>query len=84
MPAVGSARRREGAVNETVIQRNGKEETLPGKFSHLLAHPGETLVFLTAGGGGYGNPSERLAGAVKRDIELGYVSKQQGQGKLSG
>ncbi|HMF50276.1 MAG TPA: hydantoinase B/oxoprolinase family protein, partial [Candidatus Saccharimonadales bacterium] len=67
----------EGAVNETVIRRNGKDEILPGKFSHLLVHPGETVVFFTAGGGGYGNPSERLAGAVKRDVELGYVSQDK-------
>jgi N-methylhydantoinase B len=65
----------QGAVNGTLIQRNGKEEMLPGKFSHLLVHPGETVTFLTAGGGGYGERSERDAGAVRRDIELGYVSK---------
>ncbi len=70
---------REGAVNETIIQRNGKEEKLPGKFSHLLIRPGETVTFLTAGGGGYGNPTERDAAAVKHDIELGYVSEEQSE-----
>jgi N-methylhydantoinase B len=65
----------QGAVNETIIQRNGKQEKLPGKFSHLVVHPGETVTFLTAGGGGYGKPSEREEAAVKRDVELGYVSK---------
>ena len=65
----------EGAVNETIIQRNGTEEKLPGKFSHLLVRPGETVTFLTAGGGGYGKPAERDTGAVTRDIELGYVSR---------
>ena len=64
----------QGAVNETIIRRDGKQEILPGKFSHLLVHPGESVTFLTAGGGGYGAPSERDAGAVKRDIEMGYVS----------
>jgi len=65
----------EAKTNQTLIQRNGKEETLPGKFSHLLVKPGETVTFLTAGGGGYGKSSERDAALVKRDIELGYVSK---------
>ncbi len=66
----------QGAVNETIIQRNGKAEKLPGKFSHLLVHPGETITFLTAGGGGYGDPGERDISAVKRDVTLGYVSRE--------
>ena len=49
---------------------------LPGKFSHLLVHPGETVTFFTAGGGGYGDPAERDVAAVKRDVELGYVSAE--------
>jgi N-methylhydantoinase B len=69
----------QGAVNETIIRRNGKEEKLPGKFSHLLVHPGETVRFLTAGGGGYGKPSERDISAVKRDLALGYISKEQAE-----
>ncbi|HUF41377.1 MAG TPA: hydantoinase B/oxoprolinase family protein [Verrucomicrobiae bacterium] len=67
----------QGAVNETRIRRNGKEEILPGKFSHLLVHPGETLTFLTAGGGGYGDPDERDAAALRRDLDLGYVSPDE-------
>ena len=58
-----------------IIQRNGKRRNLPGKFSHLLVRPGETVAFLTAGGGGYGEPAERNAEAIKRDIKLGYVSE---------
>ena len=73
----------QGAVNETIIQRNGKAEKLPGKFSHLLVHPGETVTFLTAGGGGYGKPSERDGSAIKRDIALGYISKEQAEKKYS-
>jgi N-methylhydantoinase B len=69
----------EGAVNETIIQRNGKEEKLPGKFSHLLVHPGETVTFLTAGGGGYGTASERDIADVKRDVALGYISKEHAE-----
>ena len=68
----------EGKTNQTVIRRDGKEETLPGKFSHLLVRPGDTVTFLTAGGGGYGNPAEREPAALKRDFVLGYVSKADG------
>ena len=52
----------QGWVNETRIQRNGKEETLPGKFSQMPVRPGEVLTFFTAGGGGYGGPAERDSG----------------------
>ena len=69
----------EGKTNQTLIQRNGKEETLPGKFSHLLVRPGETVTFLTAGGGGYGAPSIRDAAAVRRDVALGYVSREKAE-----
>jgi len=64
-------------TNQTLIQRNGGEETLPRKFSHLLVKPGETVTFRTAGGGGYGNSSERDVASVKRDVELGYVSRKK-------
>ena len=67
----------QGAVNETIIQRNGNTEVLPGKFSHLLVRRGESVTFLTAGGGGYGDPYMRDTASVNRDVELGYVSKQQ-------
>lgn len=67
----------EGMTNLTLIRRNGKQEKLPGKFSHLLVKPGETVTFLTAGGGGYGPASQRDADAVRRDIVLGYVSEEK-------
>jgi N-methylhydantoinase B len=67
----------EGATNQTFIERNGKKETLPGKFSHFVVRPGETITFLTAGGGGYGEPEKRNAIAVNRDVNLGYVSEER-------
>ena len=69
----------EGATNATLLQRNGKEEKLPGKFSHLLVRSGETVTFLTAGGGGHGRSSERDSFAVERDVRLGYVSKERAE-----
>ncbi len=71
----------EGAVNETVIQRNGAKEKLPGKFSHLLVRRGETVTFLTAGGGGYGDPRVRDGAALRRDIALGYVSGAEAEAR---
>ncbi|MGE5302513.1 MAG: hydantoinase B/oxoprolinase family protein [Alphaproteobacteria bacterium] len=67
----------DGMTNLTLIKRNGKEEKLPGKFSHLLVKPGEVVTFLTAGGGGYGPASQRAADALRRDVALGYVSEEK-------
>jgi N-methylhydantoinase B len=73
----------QGAVNETILQRNGKTEKLPGKFSHFLVHRGETVTFLTAGGGGYGDPAEREEKLLKRDLKLGYISKEHAEREYS-
>ena len=76
-PPWGLSGGEQAATNATLIQRNGKEEILPGKFSHLLVRPTETVTFLTAGGGGHGDPAGRDTTAVKRDVALGYVSEEQ-------
>jgi len=68
---------KEGQTNRTFIRRNGKEEELPGKFSRVPVRPGETVTILTAGGGGYGDPSERARPAVERDLAMGYISKEK-------
>ena len=67
----------DGMTNLTLIRRNGKEEKLPGKFSHLPVKAGERITFLTAGGGGYGPASQRDVDALKRDVALGYVSQEK-------
>ncbi len=76
-PPWGLAGGGEGLSNLTLLRRNGGQEKLPGKFSHLLVKPGETVTFLTAGGGGYGPASERDAEALRRDLTLGYVSEKK-------
>lgn len=47
---------------------------LPGK-GEITVHKGETLVIDTPGGGGFGNPEERLRDLVSRDIEEGLISE---------
>jgi N-methylhydantoinase B len=36
--------------------------------------PGDRISFISAGGGGYGDPFERDPEAVERDVQYGYVS----------
>ena len=42
-----------------------------------FCEPGDTITFVSAGGGGYGNPFERDPKAVERDVEYGYVSVEK-------
>jgi N-methylhydantoinase B len=39
--------------------------------------PGETIVSVSSGGGGYGPPSRRAAKLVHRDVQAGYVSRER-------
>jgi len=66
-------------VNETRIERGGKDEQLPGKFSQMQVHAGEIVTVFTAGGGGYGAPGKREAAAVRRDVALGYLSRHNAE-----
>jgi N-methylhydantoinase B len=58
-----------------VVRRtaDGAEHELP-KVGAVELVPGETVVSVTNGGGGYGPPSERDPERVRRDVEAGYVS----------
>lgn len=41
----------------------------------IIVEDKQFLVLETPGGGGYGNPLERDRSAVKRDLDLGYISE---------
>jgi N-methylhydantoinase B len=45
-----------------------------GKRSRIPIKPGDTVVVSSAGGGGWGDPLERDAQAVARDVADGYVT----------
>ncbi|MBT3532718.1 MAG: hypothetical protein HN478_02500, partial [Rhodospirillaceae bacterium] len=46
---------------------------LPSKISYPL-EKGDILVIRTGGGAGYGEPGERAAGDVERDLRDGFMS----------
>ncbi|MGB1012122.1 MAG: hydantoinase B/oxoprolinase family protein, partial [Thiolinea sp.] len=52
----------------------GSDETLPGK-GEVRVKAGETLVFKTPGGGGFGDPADRAAEDLARDLKTGIVSQ---------
>jgi N-methylhydantoinase B len=51
----------------------GSGKPLAGKGHHVIP-PGETLVLMTPGGGGLGNPHERAAHDVAADVENGFIA----------
>jgi len=72
-PARGRQGGHDGAAGRVRIGRNG--QNLPGK-GELRIKAGETLVFETPGGGGFGLPSERSPEAVERDVENGLITAE--------
>ena len=66
-----------GAPNRFTVLRDGEElepSDLPGKVTGFGLRAGDVVIERTAGGGGYGDPLERDAQAVVRDLRFGYVS----------
>jgi len=71
-----------GAPNRFTVVRDGSElepSALPGKVTGFVLRAGDIVVERTAGGGGYGDPAERDAGAIARDVRFGYVSTESAQ-----
>ena len=58
--------------------RLGDGPDLPGK-GEITVQPGQTLIFETPGGGGFGDPRQRSRSAVELDVESGLVSKRAAQ-----
>ena len=64
----------DGAMARTVIHRaEGGQETVPSKLVTTL-NPGDRVVFETAGGGGFGDPSRRDRARVRSDLADGKTS----------
>lgn len=61
-----------------VVKRlaDGAEQEVP-KVGAIELQPGETVVSVTNGGGGYGPPAERDPERVRRDVEAGYVTPER-------
>jgi N-methylhydantoinase B len=59
----------------SIRHADGTVEAMPnGKVSMLKLGPGEAYILESGGGGGYGDPLERPAAQVARDVREGYVS----------
>jgi N-methylhydantoinase B len=63
------------ATNVAIIHRaaDGSEQTVY-KATEVEIAPGDAVTFLTAGGGGYGDPRQRSRSAIARDLDEGLLS----------
>jgi N-methylhydantoinase B len=63
----------EGRATTVLVDRgHGPEELL--KVNRLPLPRGSRIAVYTGGGGGYGDPAERSAEALERDLQDGYVT----------
>lgn len=56
--------------------RGAAGEAPTGRIDELLLQPGDTMTFLSQGGGGYGDPYERDPLRVLADVRRGLVSSE--------
>lgn len=61
-------------ANAYHIERAGKIIKLGATEAHMDLMPGDRIICKSAGGGGYGTPTDRSEGEIRRDLEYGYVS----------
>jgi N-methylhydantoinase B len=65
-----------GAKARSIIRRaDGREEIIPSKIVTTL-RKGDRLLVETAGGGGYGDPKQRLLARVQEDVRNGKISPE--------
>ncbi len=68
---------KEGLGNSLAIQPKDKKAFEVLKTSGMQLAEGTLVTATAGGGGGYGNPLERDIGAVRRDVNNGYVSVER-------
>lgn len=59
---------------KVLVRKGGDREVLPSKCDNIEVHEGDILIYNTWGGGGWGNPLERDAVLVAREVRQGLVS----------
>ena len=65
-----------GRSSKLLKRADGTEEILPSKIDQIPVQPGDTLIYKTAGGGGWKDRLDRPIDAVERDVSYGLVSKE--------
>jgi len=70
-----------GGTSSKAVIRAGSDvaEKVPSKIDNLEVNPGDKVVFITAGSGGWGDPLDREAGIVARDVAYDLVSAEKAE-----
>jgi N-methylhydantoinase B len=63
-----------GKPNVAIIQRVDGSEERATKETNIQLEAGDRVTFLTAGGGGYGEPDNRDRGAIAADVREGLIT----------
>ena len=67
-----------GMRSQKILARaDGSEQLLPAKCDEVQVQPGDTLIYRTAGGGGWKDPLDRPVEMVEGDVAKGLVSRQK-------
>jgi len=62
-----------GNSDQVLTRTDGERERLPGCTQAKLG-PGEKILSISCGGGGYGSPKERAVDSVAKDVREGLIS----------
>ena len=74
-PPYGVLGGKPGDGMRAILNQGRADERKLTKFDQLPVNAGDTLTFMMAGGGGYGDPFERDPERVRSDVEVGFVSR---------
>ena len=62
-----------------LIRKDGTRIPLESKVDNILVEPGDQILFVTAGSGGWGDPVERDPEKVRLDVARGLVSLEKAE-----
>ena len=74
VPPFGLFGAADGLPHHYKIVSNGTERVLGSKEVGVVVNPGDHIVCLSSGGGGFGQPENRDGDAMKWDLKNGYVT----------
>jgi N-methylhydantoinase B len=76
-PALGVRGGQSGALCRPALRRADGEVAELDAWARVVLAPGETIISISSGGGGYGPPHERDVERVLRDVTDGWISVQR-------
>ncbi len=73
-PALGVRGGQSGALCRPAMRKADGEVVELDAWARVVLQPGETIISISSGGGGYGPPHERDVERVLRDVRDGWIS----------